>query len=165
MDFMPCRKDASAALRHTEITGAHLKSTEEEATQKDMTSESESHIGPEASQAAVNQEANQQADQQLQINPQRHADPRLRADQQRHANLRLETDLRIETEKWQKKAQELYARISGEDEFLQNISAYIKDCQYFLQKNDLIRAFEAIIWAWAWMEIGLEKGILRQIPS
>jgi len=29
-----------------------------------------------------------------------------------------------------------------------------------LEKDDLIRAFEAIIWAWAWMEIGLQKGIL-----
>jgi hypothetical protein len=81
------------------------------------------------------------------------------------ADLRLETNLRAETVKWQKKAQELYTRVSGDDEFLQNVSAYIKDCQYFLEKNDLIRAFEAIIWAWAWMEIGLDKGILRQSPS
>lgn len=134
-------------------TGAHLKSTEEEATQKETISASESQIGPAASRAAEYLEANQQDDRQLQT------------DQQRHANLRLETDMRAETEKWQKKAQELYTRILGDEEFLQNISAYIKDCQYFLQKNDLIRAFEAIIWAWAWMEIGLEKGILRQIPS
>ena len=30
------------------------------------------------------------------------------------------------------------------------------------KKKDLIRAFEAVIWAWAWMEIGLEKELLRQ---
>ena len=45
---------------------------------------------------------------------------------------------------------------------MENVSAYIRDCQYFLDKNDLIRAFEAIIWAWAWMEIGLQKGVLNQ---
>jgi uncharacterized protein len=75
---------------------------------------------------------------------------------------KLEKDLRAETEKWQKKAQDLYEKVSGDGEFLENISSYIRDCQYFLDKGDLIRAFEAVIWAWAWMEIGLEKGILQQ---
>ena len=74
---------------------------------------------------------------------------------------KLEADLLSETVKWQGKAQVLYENISGEDEFMENVSAYIRDCQYFLEKDDLIRAFEAIIWAWAWMEIGLQKGILR----
>ena len=73
----------------------------------------------------------------------------------------LEADLLSETVKWQNKAQDLYDNISGEDEFLENVSAYIRDCQYFLDRGDLIRAFEAIIWAWAWMEIGLQKGILK----
>jgi len=77
---------------------------------------------------------------------------------------KLEADLRSETEKWQKKARDLYDSISGEDEFMENISAYIRDCDYFLEKDDLIRAFEAVIWAWAWMEIGLHKGILQQKP-
>jgi hypothetical protein len=75
---------------------------------------------------------------------------------------RLAEDLREETVKWQRKAEDLYQKVSGEDEFLENVSAYIRDCQYFLEKNDLIRAFEAIIWAWAWMEIGLQKGFLQQ---
>ena len=64
--------------------------------------------------------------------------------------------------KWQKKAQDLYAKVSGDEEFLENVSAYIRDSQYFLEKGDLIRAFEAVIWAWAWMEIGLEKRLLQQ---
>jgi hypothetical protein len=75
---------------------------------------------------------------------------------------KLEEDLRAETVKWQEKAQDLYEKVSGDGEFLENVSAYIRDCQYFLEKGDLIRAFEAVIWAWAWMEIGLEKGLLRQ---
>jgi uncharacterized protein len=76
---------------------------------------------------------------------------------------KLEEDLRAETVKWQKKAQDLYENVSGDGEFLENVSAYIRDCRYFLEKGDLIRAFEAVIWAWAWMEIGLEKGLLRQL--
>ncbi|MDD4162925.1 MAG: DUF357 domain-containing protein [Methanothrix sp.] len=75
---------------------------------------------------------------------------------------KLEEDLRAETVKWQKKAQDLYVKVSGDGEFLENVSAYIRDCQYFLEKGDLIRAFEAVIWAWAWMEIGLQKGLLRK---
>jgi uncharacterized protein len=74
---------------------------------------------------------------------------------------RLEEDLRAETVKWQKKALELYEKVSGDEEFLVNVSAYIRDCEYFLMKGDLIRAFEAVIWAWAWMEIGLDKGLLQ----
>ncbi|MCX6678327.1 MAG: DUF357 domain-containing protein [Methanothrix sp.] len=81
----------------------------------------------------------------------------------RSAQGKLEEDLRAETVKWQKKAQELFDKVSGDGEFLENVSAYIRDCQYFLEKGDLIRAFEAVIWAWAWMEIGLQKGLLRQI--
>lgn len=75
---------------------------------------------------------------------------------------KLEEDLRAETVKWQKKAEDLYEKVSGDGEFRENICAYIRDCQYFLEKGDLIRAFEAVIWAWAWMEIGLEKGLLQQ---
>jgi hypothetical protein len=74
---------------------------------------------------------------------------------------KLEEDLLAETVKWQKKAQDLYENVSGDRQFLENVSAYIRDCQFFLEKGDLIRAFEAVIWAWAWMEIGLEKGLLQ----
>ncbi len=80
----------------------------------------------------------------------------------RCAKGRLEEDLHAETVKWQRKAQDLYENVSGDDEFLDNVSAYIHDCQYFLDKCDLIRAFEAVIWAWAWMEIGLQKGLLQR---
>ena len=74
----------------------------------------------------------------------------------------LEEDLRVETLKWLEKAEMLFCQISGDENFLDNISAYIRDSHYFLEKGDLIRAFEAVIWAWAWMEIGLEKKLLRQ---
>ena len=74
----------------------------------------------------------------------------------------LEEDLRNETLKWLEKAEVLFCQVSGDESFLDNVSAYIRDSHYFLEKRDLIRAFEAVIWAWAWMEIGLEKELLRQ---
>lgn len=77
----------------------------------------------------------------------------------------LEQDLISETLKWQGKAEDLFSRVSGDAQFLENISAYIRDSHYFLEKGDLIRAFEAVIWAWAWMEIGLEKDILQELQK
>lgn len=75
----------------------------------------------------------------------------------------LETDLREETLKWLGKAEDLFSDISGDERFMENISAYISDSRYFLEKGDLIRAFEAVIWAWAWMEIGIETGDLKKV--
>ncbi len=74
----------------------------------------------------------------------------------------LEDDLRAETLKWLERAEDLFKKCRGDESFLTNISSYISDSRYFLGKGDLIRAFEAVIWAWAWMEIGLEKGMLKQ---
>jgi hypothetical protein len=74
----------------------------------------------------------------------------------------LEEDLSNETVKWQEKAESLFGQLSGDERMLENISSYLSDSHYFLKQNDLIRAFEAVIWAWAWMEIGLEKSLLFQ---
>ncbi|MCS7122250.1 MAG: DUF357 domain-containing protein [Archaeoglobaceae archaeon] len=49
----------------------------------------------------------------------------------------------------------------GEKKFVENIKAYVNDSEYFLKKGDLIKAFECIVWAWAWLEIGLEIGVVR----
>ena len=76
---------------------------------------------------------------------------------------RLEEDLRAETLKWLKKAEELFSRVSGEEQFLENVSAYLQDSRYFLNEGDLIRAFEAVVWAWAWLEIGLEMKRLQEV--
>ena len=76
----------------------------------------------------------------------------------------LEEDLRTETEKWLLRAEEALEPLSARGEvgerFYTNIRAYISDCRYFLNKGDLIRAFEAVIWAWAWIEIGRDVEIL-----
>jgi hypothetical protein len=74
----------------------------------------------------------------------------------------LAGDLRAETLKWLDRAEDLFCRLAGDERFLENISAYLSDSRHFLDKEDLIRAFEAVVWAWAWMEIGLEMGLLRE---
>ena len=47
-------------------------------------------------------------------------------------------------------------------EMLKNIEAYIHDSQYFLDKKDYVRAFEAIIWAWANFELAKQLGHVKQ---
>jgi len=74
----------------------------------------------------------------------------------------LEKDLLEETLKWLKRAEEAFSEIksTSNPRFVENIEAYLKDSKYFLEKKDLIRAFECVIWAWAWMEIGGEVGLI-----
>jgi len=77
----------------------------------------------------------------------------------------LEADLLNETAKWRERGESLFEQLSGDEDMLENISAYLSDSYYFLEQDDLIRAFEAVIWAWAWMEIGLEKSLLHRGPG
>lgn len=73
--------------------------------------------------------------------------------------------LRAETEKWLMRADERLSRCRGDERFLSNIKAYISDSRYFLEKEDLIWAFEAVIWAWAWLEIGEELGRIESVSG
>lgn len=76
----------------------------------------------------------------------------------------IEEDLRKETEKWLVKIKGKRKSImvdKAKSDFLKNIDAYISDSEHFLKKNDMIRAFEAVIWAWSWLEIGENLKILR----
>ena len=61
------------------------------------------------------------------------------------------TSLKEETEKWLTRLQEkplpTHADKNVEAQLV-NVRAYVSDCQYFLNKKDFIRAFEAIIYAW-----------------
>lgn len=76
----------------------------------------------------------------------------------------LEENLKEETKKWLQRAEgdldEIILQKADGQRFLTNIAAYISDTRYFLERGDLIRAFEAVIWAWAWIEIGLDMGAL-----
>lgn len=76
-----------------------------------------------------------------------------------------ETKLRKETEKWLGKIRKEVERIELLDkeraDLVENIRAYISDCEYFLKKNDLIRSFESVVWAWSWLEILKELKIIK----
>jgi len=76
---------------------------------------------------------------------------------------KIEQDLRKEIDKWLPKAKEEFKKIkkTKDNDFLINIKAYLKDTKYFLEKKDFIRAFESVIWAWAWLDIGKRKKILQ----
>lgn len=74
--------------------------------------------------------------------------------------------LKEETEKWLSKLEPIAEKIKTEGrgaEFLKNMNAYISDSKHFLKENDLIRAFECVIWAWAIYEICTELGLFKNI--
>jgi len=77
----------------------------------------------------------------------------------------MEDELKKETEKWLLKIKVERKKIvlidKNKKKMLENIDAYISDCEHFIKKNDFIRAFEAVIWAWAWLEILKELKILK----
>jgi len=81
----------------------------------------------------------------------------------------IEKQLKSETEKWLKKAKEKRSKVvlldKTKKDMIKNIDAYISDSQYFMKKGDFIRSFEAIIWSWAIIELGLEFGILDLIST
>ncbi len=77
----------------------------------------------------------------------------------------LDKELKSETEKWLSRAKEKRSKIklldkSGQD-MIKNIDAYISDSQHFMKKGDLIRSFEAIVWAFAWLEILEQLKIIK----
>jgi|GEM_PF-153820 tRNA wybutosine-synthesizing protein 3 len=77
----------------------------------------------------------------------------------------IENQLISEIKRWKQRLEirmsnVLEKEIHGMD-FIKNIQAYLADTDYFMNKKDLIRAFECVIWAWAWYEIGEEHSLLK----
>ncbi len=77
----------------------------------------------------------------------------------------IREDLKNETGKWLLRIEGEIGWLKPSDkrgaESLKNIRAYIKDSRYFLERGDLIRAFEAVIWAWAICETARELRLLK----
>ena len=75
-----------------------------------------------------------------------------------------EEQLLEETKKWSARLQEGLEETrpltEKGNEMLVNIRAYQKDSLHFHEKGDLVRAFEAVVWGWAWLEIGKDLGQL-----
>lgn len=69
-----------------------------------------------------------------------------------------EKELTEETERWEKKLRDRLETVSAVDsqgeELLENARAYLSDVAHFEGENDMVRAFEAVIWGWSWIEIG-----------
>jgi hypothetical protein len=80
---------------------------------------------------------------------------------------KISDQLEKEIKKWTRRLEKELknANIKNDDrsiDFLENIKAYLKDSKYFYEKGDLVRSFEAIIWAWSWWEILKKiKGLLE----
>jgi len=75
------------------------------------------------------------------------------------------SELEAETRKWLERLNERVNNVKAKnkkgEEFIRNIEAYASDAVYFLNTGDLVRAFECVVWAWAWLEIGIELDLLE----
>ncbi|MBU2496503.1 MAG: DUF357 domain-containing protein [Nanoarchaeota archaeon] len=77
---------------------------------------------------------------------------------------KTERELKNETSKWLSKIEKEMSKIketTQNKEYIINIKAYISDCKHFTQKGKHILAFEAIIWAWAWLQILRELKLIK----
>jgi len=83
--------------------------------------------------------------------------------------MEIEKALRKETEKWLERIKAERPKIRLQDiskkSMLKNLDAYISDSQYFLSSGDLIKSFEAVVWSWSILELGLELGIFKQAAT
>jgi hypothetical protein len=78
--------------------------------------------------------------------------------------------LRGETARWLSRLEGAYAGFTPtgrlpEGELRpvrQNIEAYIMDSRHFLEKGDLVRAFEAAIYAWGLLEACQHLGLAKE---
>lgn len=77
----------------------------------------------------------------------------------------LEKELGDEIRKWAAKLDRALSatHASGErgEKMLKNIKAYREDSKHFLMRDDLIKSFECLIWAWAILELGRELELFR----
>ncbi|MFQ6129760.1 MAG: DUF357 domain-containing protein [Candidatus Hadarchaeaceae archaeon] len=77
----------------------------------------------------------------------------------------LKSELTGEIKKWATKLDNALSTTDAIDErgrkMLSNIEAYRLDSKHFLERKDLIKSFECLIWAWALLETGKELNHLK----
>lgn len=77
----------------------------------------------------------------------------------------IEAELLDEIKKWSKRLDGSLSGVNPLDKrgekMLQNIRAYRNDSRHFLERGDLIKSFECLIWAWAILETGKELKHLK----
>ncbi|MDI6903067.1 MAG: DUF357 domain-containing protein [Methanocellales archaeon] len=67
----------------------------------------------------------------------------------------LKNELKRETIKWKSKLEERLQGLQaqeGAEAFIRNITAYCSDVDHFLENDDLIRAFECVVYAWGMLK-------------
>lgn len=74
--------------------------------------------------------------------------------------------LREETAKWEDKLENRLESVEAADEdgegLLENAAAYHQDVDHFKEQDDWVRAFEAVVWGWSWLEIGEQLGKIEE---
>ena len=74
-----------------------------------------------------------------------------------------------EIEKWlsriKKEMKTIKATNKKGEEFLNNVNAYIHDCEHFKKKGNLVVAWELISFAWGLLEGGLLLKVLKSCRS
>lgn len=78
--------------------------------------------------------------------------------------MEIEDQLEAETEKMLEEIKEKRQKVCTVDnnnELIKNVDAYISDASYFLNKKDFIHGFEAVVWAFSWLEILEQLGIIK----
>ncbi len=60
--------------------------------------------------------------------------------------------LKTETEKWLEKLEKQIQKRDSSVEQMENVEAYRDDTYHFLQQEDFIRAWEAVIYSWGILE-------------
>jgi hypothetical protein len=81
-------------------------------------------------------------------------------------SMSLENELRQEIEKWRNMLDRELPLVLPSDEagkrMLANVRAYRQDCDHFFSRGDLVKSFECLVWAWAFLEIGRNLGHLTE---
>jgi len=74
-------------------------------------------------------------------------------------------NLKSETEKWLEKIEEKARNIKLIDNrglwAVENIKAYVSDCKHFYKKEDFLRSFEAVVYAYGIYETALHSKIIE----
>ncbi len=74
---------------------------------------------------------------------------------------------REEIEKWLSKLKKNLENVEANDkkgkDLLENIQAYVYDTEHFLKKEDYVKAWEAISFAWGLFEAGIDLRKLEEV--
>ncbi|QQG40275.1 MAG: DUF357 domain-containing protein [Candidatus Aenigmatarchaeota archaeon] len=77
-----------------------------------------------------------------------------------------EEQLKTEIKKWTARLDDSLMNTRGTTqkgvEFLTNVKAYQEDSLHFMERGDLVRAFEALLWAWAYLSIAKELEMVME---